>query len=63
MEIAKIVKTQELLNNYLGEEKVERINRDICKIIEENNLKHNPFLLKEIFKYAIISISLQNLHV
>ncbi len=46
MEIAKIVKTQELLNNYLGEEKVERINRDICKIIEENNLKHNPFLLK-----------------
>ena len=60
--LEEILKTKDLLNCYLGKAKTESINRDICKIIEENNLQYNPRLLEEIFKYAIISTSLQNHH-
>lgn len=63
MTFAEIAETQNLLNHYLGKDKAESINRDICKIIEENNLQYNPLMLKEIFKYAMAVISLQNLRV
>lgn len=62
MTLEEIVKKKDLLNCYLGEAKSESINRDIYKIIEENNLQYNPRLLKEIFRYAILFTSLQNHH-
>lgn len=60
---SEIMLTKNLLNDSLGERRTEIISQKICRIIHENNLQYSPSLLKEIFKYIILTISLSDFHI